>query len=72
MLASCGSTLSADGPRHRLDEALLRPCDTGTDLTSVTAGVPTVALTDEKDALLTVCAQRHGSLAASVRVLLAP
>ncbi|MCW5727265.1 hypothetical protein [Parvibaculum sp.] len=51
---------------------MLRPCDTGTDLTGIAAGVPAVALADEKDALLTVCAARHGSLAASVRLLLAP
>lgn len=51
-----------------IDESLLQPCDRGLDLaTGKLAGVPAVSVIDEKDGLLTLCADRQEGLAKAAR-----
>lgn len=69
MLASCGTT-RGEGPKLGIDESLKAPCETGTDLaTAALAGRAAVDLADEKDALLTRCAERFLQLRDAAAVL---
>lgn len=68
MLQSCGTPQLNEKLRTPIDESLLVECDTGRDLASTNlAGIPAVTLIDDKDALLSLCAQRQAALAASAR-----